>query len=147
MLTPDSGCLTRGMGWGRARWDGKGLWGKPLPKTLQQPQGHLSSPGATARSSGPTAQVPLQHPWLHLCQGGNTLSSRAGPAGTSLRWTGLLSTAWDQCGWAERSWRAACMWPASSGGFLNESANGHGAEGTRSRSKSRAWGRSTTGMV
>lgn len=72
---------------------------------------------------------------------------RGGPAGMSPRWTGLLSTAWDQRGQAEHSRRAACVWPACAGGFLNESANGHGAEGARNCSNSRARGRSTPGTV
>lgn len=100
-----------------------------------------------SRSSAPPIQVPLQHPWLRLSQGGNTLSGRAGPAGTSPRWTSLLSTDRDQRGRAERSRRTACTWPACSGGFLNESTNRNGVKGARNCSNSRAWGRSATGTV
>lgn len=74
-------------------------------------------------------------------------SGRGGPAGTSLHRTCLLSTAQDQHSQAECSQSAGCVWSACSGGFLNKNANGHGAEGARNHSNSRAWGRSTPATV
>lgn len=87
---------------------------------------------------------------------GNMPSGRGGPAGTSLHRTCLLSSwtstgpasmAQDQRSQAECSQSAGCVWSACSGGFLNKNANGHGAEGARNHSNSRAWGRSTPATV
>lgn len=78
---------------------------------------------------------------------GNVPSGRGGPAGTSLHRTCLLRTAQDQHSQAECSQSAGCVWSACSGGFLNKNANGHGAEGARNHSNSRAWGRSTPTTV
>lgn len=72
---------------------------------------------AGAWSSVPSAQVLLQHPPLHPCQGRQHATWQRGLAPW---WTGLH-------GWTKHSLRAACMWPACSGGFLT---NRHGVPGT-----------------